>query len=520
MPGSFDTTLDTRQSLFAALLAARRRRGAAMPVVEDAERQRMTYGRLILASVALGRRLARFTRRGEAVGVLVPNAAGVAAVFFALQALGRVPAMLNFTMGEEALRSACATARIRTVLTSRRFVAKAKLEPVVAALGTAVDIRYLEDLRREVGLADTLPGLLVSRLPSLPLLAQPQPDETAVVLFTSGSEGMPKGVALSHANILSNISQITQVVEFLPTDRVVNPLPVFHSFGLTDGLLLPLVLGIPVVLHPNPLQYRAVAELVEAVQGTILFGTDTFLSGYARASRERELVSIRFAVAGAEPVRDATRAAYRERFGVTILEGYGTTETAPVLALNTPTHSRPGTVGRLLPGIEHRLEPVQGVPDGGRLLVRGPNVMRGYLSAERPGAVLAPPDGWHDTGDIVGVDADGYVRILGRVKRFAKVGGEMISLATVEAHAARLWPENAHAALTLPDPRKGERIVLVTDRTDATREALVAHARAHGIAEIEVPKAVLVVPEIPTLGSGKADRPAIRRLAEERLGVG
>jgi len=298
----------------------------------------------------------------------------------------------------------------------------------------------------------------------------------------------------------------------------VNPLPVFHSFGLTDGLLLPLLLGIPTMLHPNPLQYRAVAELVAAVQGTILFGTDTFLSGYARASRERELASVRFAVAGAEPVRDATRAAYRERFGVTILEGYGTTETAPVLALNTPTHSRPGTVGRLLPGIEHRLEPVQGVPEGGRLLVRGPNVMRGYLTAERPGALLAPPDGWHDTGDIVCMDADGYVRILGRVKRFAKVGGEMISLATVEAHAARLWPENVHAALTLPDARKGERIVLVTDCPHATREALVAHARAHGIAEIEVPKAVLVVEAIPTLGSGKTDRPAIRRLAEERLG--
>ncbi|WP_109121211.1 AMP-binding protein [Azospirillum sp. TSO22-1] len=508
---------DRNRSVFDALLDARSRFGYGVPILNDAERQPLTYGRLVLASVALGRALTRLSAGGEVVGVLLPNANAVAVTLFGLQAFGRVPALLNYSMGPDALVSACATARVRTVLTSRRFIALGRLERIAEALAAHTRLVYLEDVRKEVGTLDKLWGLAVSRLPGLMRGRTAKADAPAAVLFTSGSEGTPKGVVLSHANFLSNVAQIAAVVDLWPTDRVVNPLPVFHSFGLTAGLLLPLLLGVPTCFYPSPLHYRAVAELVAELKATILFATDTFLTGYARAASDGELSSLRYAVAGAEAVRENTRRLYQERFGVLILEGYGATETTPVMAVNTPTHARPDTVGRFLPGMENRLEPVQGVHEGGQLFVRGPNVMLGYYLSGQPAQLIPPPEGWHDTGDIVVVDADGYACIVGRVKRFAKLGGEMVSLAGVEAHAAKLWPDDAHAAVALPDTRKGERIVLLTSRAGAHREEFLAFTRAHGIPELMVPKTVLWVEAIPTMGSGKADYPAVKRMAENAL---
>ena len=508
---------DRDRSVFDALLDARRRFGHDVPILEDAERQPLTYGRLVLASVALGRALTRLTARGEVVGVLLPNANAVAVTLFGLQAFGRVPAMLNYSMGPDALVSACATAQVRTVLTSRRFIALGRLERIAEALAGHTRLVYLEDVRKGVGPLDKAWGLAVSRLPAVMRGRTARADAPAAVLFTSGSEGVPKGVVLSHANFLANAAQIAAVVDLWPTDRVVNPLPVFHSFGLTAGLLLPLLVGVPTCFYPSPLHYRAVAELVAELKATLIFATDTFLTGYARAASDGELSSLRYAVAGAEPVRDGTRRLYLERFGVRILEGYGATETTPVLAVNTPTHLSPGTGGRFLPGIAHRLEPVPGVSEGGQLIVRGPNVMLGYYLVDHPATLIPPPEGWHDTGDIVAVDGDGYARIVGRIKRFAKLGGEMVSLAGVEAHAARLWPDDTHAAVALPDSRKGERVVLLTSRAGAHREELLAFARSRGVPELMVPKTVLWVEAIPTLGSGKADYPAVKRMAENAL---
>jgi acyl-[acyl-carrier-protein]-phospholipid O-acyltransferase/long-chain-fatty-acid--[acyl-carrier-protein] ligase len=269
---------------------------------------------------------------------------------------------------------------------------------------------------------------------------------------------------------------------------------------------------VPVVLYPTPLHYRIVPELVYASNATILFGTDTFLNGYARSAHPYDFRSLRYVLAGAEPVRDSTRRTYLEKFGVRILEGYGVTETAPVLAINTPMHNRFGTVGRLMPGMEARLDPVVGIEDGGRLFVRGPNVMLGYMRAEKPGVLEPPPQGWHDTGDIVSIDAEGFITIRGRAKRFAKVGGEMVSLAAVEALAGELWPGRLSAATNRPDPRKGERIVLVTDEPAATREAYQRFARDRGATELMMPSEVVVVPKMPVLGSGKIDHPAVARM--------
>jgi acyl-[acyl-carrier-protein]-phospholipid O-acyltransferase/long-chain-fatty-acid--[acyl-carrier-protein] ligase len=275
--------------------------------------------------------------------------------------------------------------------------------------------------------------------------------------------------------------------------------------------------GVRGFLYPSPVHYKLVPEMVYAEQSTIMFGTDTFLAGYARKGNTLDFQSLRYIFAGAEKLRPETRAAYMQHFKKPIFEGYGVTETAPVLALSTWAHAKEGSVGRLLPGIEARLEPVEGIDEGGRLFVRGPNVMLGYLRVEAPGVLEPPPDGWYDTGDIVTIDTDGFVSIKGRAKRFAKIGGEMVSLAAAEALAAAVWPEEAHAVVAVPDARKGEKLLLVTTRRGAEARALLAAARERGIAELQVPREVMVVDKMPLLGAGKVDYPAVKRLVEARV---
>jgi acyl-[acyl-carrier-protein]-phospholipid O-acyltransferase/long-chain-fatty-acid--[acyl-carrier-protein] ligase len=405
-------------------------------------------------------------------------------------------------------------AKISVILTSRAFVEKARLTPLIERLMPSLKIVYLEDIRAQVSIFDKVAGLLLgSRPQSVRDFNQP-----AAILFTSGSEGTPKGVVLSHRNILANCAQALTLIPANGNDTVFNMLPVFHSFGLTAGTLMPLNGGIPVFLYPSPLHYRIVPELIYQTNATILFGTDTFLNGYARAAHPYDFRSIRLIFAGAEAVKARTREIYMEKFGARVLEGYGVTETAPVLALNTPIANKLGSVGRLSPLMEARLEPVPGIEEGGRLFVRGPNVMLGYLHAESPGQLEPPTDGWHDTGDIVTIDSEGFITIKGRAKRFAKVGGEMVSLAAIEAIATELWPAAMSVVVALPDARKGERLVLVTTAGDATREAMSRQTRARGASELMVPAAVLTVPKMPLLGSGKPDYPATQKLAMEKVG--
>jgi acyl-[acyl-carrier-protein]-phospholipid O-acyltransferase / long-chain-fatty-acid--[acyl-carrier-protein] ligase len=421
--------------------------------------------------------------------------------------------MLNFTAGAANLGLACKAAEIGVVLTSRAFVERARLEPLVEALANEVNIVYLDDIRTGITLGDKLRGLMRGARPQVPALA----GDPAVILFTSGSEGTPKGVVLSHRNIMANAAQALARVDANSADLVFNVLPVFHSFGLTGGMIMPLVAGIPVYLYPSPLHYRIVPELIYQTGATILFGTDTFLAGYARSAHPYDFRSLRLVVAGAEPIRPQTRTHYMEQFGVRILEGYGVTEVAPVAAMNTPMTNRPGTVGRLSPLMEARLEPVPGVDEGGRLYLRGPNVMLGYLRADNPGVIDPPPGEWHDTGDIVSIDADGFITIKGRAKRFAKVAGEMVSLAAVESLVAEVWPDATSAVVAVPDRRKGEKLVLVTTERHARRDALVAHARAKGAADLMVPAEILHFDKLPVLGTGKADFVAIRALVDEHL---
>jgi acyl-[acyl-carrier-protein]-phospholipid O-acyltransferase / long-chain-fatty-acid--[acyl-carrier-protein] ligase len=509
-------TSPTDRTLFQAVAAAAREHGRKRVAVQDPTSGTMSYGRLLTGAAVLGRALAPLAPEGEAVGVLMPNANATAALIIGLVSAGRVPAMLNFTAGPANILAACRAARIGTIVTSRAFVEKGQLDRVVAAIEAGADevhpkLLYLEDLRKSLGTVAKLRGLLQGGRP----LVRRLPDDPAVILFTSGSEGMPKGVVLSHRNILANIAQAAARIDFGRGDRLFNVLPVFHSFGLSCGLMLPLAYGVPVYLYPSPLHYRLIPELVYGCNATIMFGTDTFLAGYARTANPYDFRSLRYVVAGAEPVRPVTRAVYLEKFGLRLLEGYGVTETSPVLALNTPMFNRFGTVGQLLPGIEARLAPVPGIENAGRLQVRGPNVMLGYLRFETPGVIEPPQDGWYDTGDIVSIDSDGYVTIRGRARRFAKIGGEMISLAAVEILAGELWPEAIVAVAAIPDAKKGERLILFTNHEGATRGELTAHARAHGATELMVPAEVRVVEAVPLLGSGKVDGPAVQRLADE-----
>ena len=511
-------------TVFEALLEARHRHGGKKLAVEDSEGQALTYDRLVLGSLVLGERLIRGTRVGETVGVLLPNVAGLPVTFLALNAFGRVPALLNFTAGQRNIVSAAKTALLHTVVTSRRFVDAAKLESVIAALektdiapGSKVRIVYLEDIRKSIGTYDKIRGVLRSRYAkSFHRRHKMKPESPAVVLFTSGTEGSPKGVVLTNRNIIANARQMFQHADgaFTPKDIVMNPLPMFHSFGLTAGTVMPLVSGMQVLLYPTPLHYRQIPKLISDKKATVLFATDTFLMGYARAADPGDLKTMRFVVAGAERVKDQTRKLWQE-IGTDVLEGYGATECAPVIACNLPGSNRYGTVGRVLPDIEVGIEPVEGIATGGLLRVRGPNVMAGYVKADNPGIVVPPTEGWHDTGDVVEIDEDGYIAIKGRAKRFAKIGGEMVSLAAVETLAANKWPEGQHVVVNLPDPRKGEQLILVTDVAGADKELLLEHARAEGFPELWVPRHVMVVGTIPVMGSGKVDLPATTQLVKQ-----
>lgn len=505
-----------RGTIFRALLKASAELGFGAPALVDGDGRVLTYNQLIRASFALGHALKRGTRRGEKVGVLLPTGAGAAIAFLALSAFGRVPTMLNFTAGEADLQSAIGTAEVKRVVTARRFIELGKLEQVEATIAEVAELVYLEEVRDGLSASDKLTGLFGSLAPAI--MARGESNQNpAAILFTSGTEGRPKGVALSHRNILANIAQVRAHIDLYDDDVLFNPLPVFHCFGLTVGVLLPLVAGVKVVCHPTPLQPREIVRRIRATGATILLSTDTFITQYARAGEPGDLDSLRLSVCGAERVRDETRSLLRRKYSIDILEGYGVTEASPVVAANQIEANHPGTVGKLMPGMEARLDPVDGIANAGRLVVKGPNVMLGYINPDAPGRIVPPKDGWYDTGDVASIDPEGFIAIRGRIKRFAKIGGEIVSLAVVENIACSVWPDQHHAAVSVPDRVKGEQIVLVTDAKDARRLDLVAWAQNHGVSELAVPRQILVVDAIPVLGNGKTDYVSVQKHAAREL---
>ena len=494
------------RTLFQAFLEAKSSFGDGYKLVEDVRLEEESFGSLLRMALGLIRLLAPMTKVDEMVGVLMPNAAATLGLLLGLSAARRVPAMLNYSAGVDGVKSACTAANIRKIVASRAFIEKARLEALVAGL-SGLEVIYLEDLKARLSPLDKLWIGLAQRFPKMAVVAQ-EPGDPAVVLFTSGSEGKPKGVVHSHISLLSNIAQIRSIADFTPLDKFMVALPLFHSFGLACGAIMPLVSGCKVFLYPSPLHYRIIPEIVYDRNCTVLFGTSTFLANYGKYAHPYDFGRLRYVVAGAEKLTDEVRQAWLEKFGIRILEGYGVTECAPVIAVNVPMACRIGTVGQLVPCMEYFLEPITGIEQGGALHVKGPNVMKGYLLYDKPGALQPPSSigaGWYATGDIVEIDRDDFVHIRGRVKRFAKIAGEMISLEVVERIAAHAAPGLMHAASSRPDSAKGEAIVLFTTDASLRRERLSAAAKILQAPELAVPRDIRVVDEIPLLGTGKTD---------------
>lgn len=510
-----ETAFGAQDVLSAVAETARKHPGKL--ILEDTTLQTLTYRKLMVGADVLAQAMRGTVSSSERVGLLLPNVNATPVVILALWRLGKVPALLNYSSGIPTMLACVELAGLKHVVTSRAFLERARLN-VDAFVKAGIHLIHLEDVRAGISGANKFLTLLrhVFHLPSSILHPQ-SAGSAAVIVFTSGSEGVPKGVELTHGNLLANMRQMLAVTDLTDRDRVFNCLPLFHSFGLTVGTFLPLVRGNYVFLYPSPLHYRVVPSVLYDRDCTVFLSTNTFLNGYARKGHPYDFRSLRYLFAAAEKLQEATSLLWAQKYGVRILEGYGATECSPCVSVNTPLEPRHGSVGRLLPGMECKLEPVEGVDEGGRLFVRGPNVMKGYLNADANATFLAL-EGWYDTGDVVSVDADGYLHIRGRMKRFAKVSGEMVSLTAVEDALAGAFPQyGLHcqtAVITHPDEHKGEALIAVTNEPRLTLEEIRAAIKAKGLTNLSTPREIKVVKEIPKLGTGKVNYRELQALME------
>ncbi len=507
------------------------RRHWARAALADSTGQRLTYGRALTGAVALGRALEADLAGQDQVGVLLPATAGGAVVNTAITLTGRVPVNLNFTLARELMLDSMTAAGIRTVLSSRAFLEKLGWE--TPPPGTL----FLEDVRPRIRLPQRLAALVLARFaPAARLMTfrQPGPDDLATIIFSSGSTGRPKGVMLSHHNVLSNIEGFSSVLDLQPRDRICAVLPLFHSFGYTATMWFPLIAGVMTAYHPNPLDAPAIGALVRRHRLTVLLATPTFLSGYLRRIPPKDFATLRRIVTGAEKLKPSLAAACEAHFGVRPREGYGTTELAPVVALNLPdvtrggltqVGTREGSVGHPIPGVAVRVTD----PDSGRVLgpdeeglveVKGPNVMQGYLHApELTAEVLR--DGWYHTGDIGRVDPDGFLWLVDRLSRFSKIGGEMVPHMAIEDRLGEALdlPQNALVVTAVADARKGEQLIMLYTPEAGSLERLRAAIRACEIPNMWKPRedCLMAVDALPVLGSGKLDLRRVKEMAQESV---
>lgn len=489
--------------------AAHKQPGQA--ILKDATLKTLTYRKLMVGVHLLAKGLQDAIAGGERVGVLLPNVNATPVAILALWSLEKVPAVLNYSSGAPTMLACAKLAGLQHIITSKVFLSRAKIN-ADDFTKAGLNLIYLEDLSSKISGIQKFTAVIKYRYNLMAVQGEPTADSTAVIVFTSGSEGVPKGVELTHTNLLANIRQMLAVTDITDGDRLFNCLPLFHSFGLTVGTFLPLVRGIYTFLYPSPLHYRMVPAAFYEHDCTIFLSTNTFLNGYARKAHPYDFRSLRYLFCAAEKLQETTALTWAQKYGVRILEGYGATECAPCVSVNTPLEPRYGSVGRLLPGMDYELEPVEGVVGGGRLFVHGPNIMKGYLN-EEANAKFKARDGWYDTGDIVSVDEEGYLHILGRMKRFAKVSGEMVSLAAVEDALAGAFPQyGLHcqiAVLTRPEENKGEALIAVATESKLTLNEIREAIKAKGLSNLSVPREIIVVKEIPKLGTGKVDHRAL-----------
>ncbi len=509
---------EERTTIFNSLIDNIDQYGLKRKILEDKDQIEYTYKDILKRSIGVSKIVKKFTDEKEVIGILLPNTITTVASIIGLNLIDRVPAMLNFTVGKDGVESACKVANIKKIITSKAFIEIAKLDYIQSL---NVEVFYLEDLKSTLTIYDKL-GIIFSMICYKNIEKNPSNDKTAYILFTSGSEGTPKGVVLTQDNVLANVNQIKSIIDINPTDKVFNALPMFHSFGLTGGTMLPLLIGTNVFLYPSPLHNRIIPEIIYDRNCTILFGTSTFLNNYAKFANEYDFRSIRYVVAGAEKLSEEVKNIWFENFGIRIFEGYGTTELAPVVSVNTPMAFKSGTVGKLLPGLDYKLKKIDGIDEGGQLFLKGPNVMKGYLKIDNPGVIQETTSefgaGWYDTGDIVDINDFGFVTIKGRTKRFAKIAGEMISLEKVEKLGQMTLDSKEQECLVvnLPDPQKGEMIIMFSLKP-LTRAELIKVAQEQGIPLIAVPKYVFLTDKFPLLGTGKTDYNLLKEMAIQKL---
>ena len=513
----FETEMEFGPATLPEAITETARQRPRQVILQDFTMQELTCRRLLVGVDLLASQWRTLlSHPGSRVGVLLPNVNAMPIAILSLWAAGKVPAVLNYSSGPSSLLACAKLAGLKHLITSKTFIERIKLDlgPLKDA---GIEMLFLEEVRARITRIQSILAFVRQSLrPHLSALNnQLSTNDPAVVLFTSGSEGEPKGVELTHRNLLANIRQMLSVIDLMDTDRVFNALPLFHSFGLNVGLLLPLVRGVFTLLYPSPLHFRVVPSAFYNLDCTIFFGTNTFLNGYARKAHPYDFRTLRYLFAAAEKVQDATTALWMQKFGVRILEGYGATECSPCLSVNLPMRPRHGSAGQFLPGIEHRLEPVEGVTEGGRLFVRGPNIMRGYLN-EEANAKFQALGGWYDTGDIVNIDSDGFIFILGRLKRFAKVSGEMVSLAAVEDALAGAFPQYglrfAVALVARPDAAKGEKLIAVTNEPKLTLEQVRAAINARGLSNLAVPREIKAIRDLPRLSTGKVNHRELEKI--------
>lgn len=494
-------------NIFKSLLDAEKLHGSKHYIAEDIARQPINYKNFLIKSYVIGEAVKdNFPEKN--IGLMLPNSVINALVFFGLQFAEKVPAMINFTQGKSQILSCVKTAEISTVITAKKMVVMLKMQDLIKALEEAgINIVYLEDFQKKIGIFTKLSGFTDFIIRAVP---RTLPADPCTILFTSGSEGVPKAVMLSHKNLQANRFQIASFFSFNTRDILFNALPMFHSFGLGIGTVMPILSGIKVFFYPSPVHYKIVPELVYDSNSTILCGTDTFFNGYAKQANPYDFYNVKYAIVGAEKLKDSTYYQWMEKFGVRVLEGYGVTEASPVISVNTPMYQKRGTVGRFLPDIEYKLENVPGIEKGGRLWIKGKNIMMGYL---KDGKITGIDNGWYDTGDIVDVDENGFVTILGRAKRFAKIGGEMVSLTAVENVINNYLNEIPSAVVSVPDEKKGEQLILVTEKENLDLKNMLEYFKEKQYSELWVPKKVIYTEALPLLGTGKIDYVKIKEIA-------
>ena len=486
-----------------------------LAIIDRTLDRRLTFGRALIGTLILAGKFRRYDP--GFLGIMLPNSAGSVLSILATLCSGRVPVMINYSTGAAAncefAQKKCA---FRTIITSRALCERINCRTVEGMV-------FLEDLMASVTALDKMKAALKSRLPVETLLKtihQGDEDDTLLILFTSGSEKEPKAVQLTHRNISSNYESLTRAFQFTGDDIFLANLPYFHVFGQTANLWVPFSVGMTLVTYANPLDFKKICEIVREEKVTLMAGTPTFFWGYLRNSAPGDFDTARILLTGADKCPDALREGFLKKHGKVLLEAYGTTETSPGITVNTPVNNRPGSVGRPLDGVRLRVEHYEtgeecGKGEIGKILVRGPNVMKGYFD-DFEQTSLSIRHGWYDTGDMGYLDADGYLWHVGRLKRFLKIGGEMVSLIRVEDVLQKHLPPDVECCVVeVPDPIRGARIVAaITEEVDV--RGLLKKAAAD-LPSIAVPSKVVVVSEMPKSGSGKIDFRAITETVRDIL---